>query len=98
MKHSIRGAINTVDGALIIIAEINKYQLWRLVTADSMDNDGNDAFTFEAWVNVEADKVALFDGLKPFVDTWGGWIDWHECSHDEATTHPCVISETYTGG
>lgn len=98
MKYSVRGAINTVDGALIIIAEINKYQLWRLMTADAMDNEGNEAFTFEAWVNTEIDKTLLFDDLKPFVDQWGGWIDWHECTHDEPHPQPCVIAEMYPGG
>lgn len=98
MKFSVRGAINTVDGALIIIADINKYQLWRLVTADSMDQSGADAFTFEAWVNTETDKTGLFGDLKPYVDRWGGWIDWHECTHDEATAQPCTIAEEYRGG
>lgn len=97
MKYSVRGSILTVDGVPIIIAAINAYPLWRLLTADSQDDAGNDVFTFEAWVNVEADKTALFADLKPYVDTWGGSIDWHECSHDEATARPCVISETYTG-
>ncbi|MGO4181208.1 hypothetical protein AB4Z17_08510 [Paenibacillus sp. TAF43_2] len=95
MKNSIRGEIHTVDGALIIIAEINKYQLWRLITAEIMDDMGANNFTFEAWVNNEADKTALFDNLKLYVDKWGGWIDWHQCTHDEPTAQPCVIEEEY---
>lgn len=55
-------------------------------------------FEFEAWVDNVTDKSTLFDDLKPFVDTHGGWIDWHECTHDELTPTPCVIIETYTQG
>ncbi|WP_424766310.1 hypothetical protein [Paenibacillus sp. sgz302251] len=97
MKYSIRGAINTVDGVPVIVAEINKFPLWRLITADSMDDNGGDVFIFEAWVNTQSDKTTLFEDLKPFVDAWGGRIDWHECSHDEPKSTPCSIFETYTG-
>lgn len=90
MKYSIRGAIRTIDGEALIVATINNYTLWRL---DTSSVDGT--FTFEVWVNTSTDKTALFDDLKPFVNTWGGSIDWHECSHDEATPKPCAISETY---
>lgn len=96
MKHSIRGLIPTVDGALIILATINKYFLYNLKVANSMTAAGEDAFEFEAWVNTDEEKVALFDDLKPFVDRWGGSIEYHACTHDEAFHLPCVITETYT--
>jgi hypothetical protein len=97
MRYSIRGSIRTQDGEPIV-ADINRFSLWRLVTADEMDEEGYAVFTFEAWVNTESDKTALFDLLKPHVDTHSGAIDWHECTHDEPEHIPCVIIETYTVG
>ena len=93
MKYSIRGIIHTVDGSGAV-ALINQYVLWRLVTAETNNGD----FTFEVWLNSEADKTALFNNLKTFVDTYTGSIDWHECTHDEVISSPCVIVETYSGG
>lgn len=89
-KFSIRGTFPIADGSPVV-AEINKYVLWRLVTGQI------DAFTFEAWVNTSNDKTALFNDLKPFVDAYGGSIDWHECTHDEPDPRPCEIEETYEG-
>lgn len=91
MKYSIRGSLNTTDGTGIVNT-INNYSLWRFVTGT------NETFTFEAWVNSEIEKNALFASLKPYVDTLTGSIDWHECSHDETTQQPCVIAETYVRG
>ncbi|OME86912.1 hypothetical protein BK120_08290 [Paenibacillus sp. FSL A5-0031] len=91
MKYSVRGTLNTADGTPIVAA-INKYVLWRLVTEHSATE-----FVFEAWVNAETDKATLFNELKPYVDTHGGVIDWHVCSHDEITSAPCIIAEEYRG-
>lgn len=96
LKYSVRGLVPIADGN-DIVATINSYTLWRLVTQDSQDEQGGDLFTFEAWVNTEADKTTLFNDLKPFVDIHGGSIDWHECTHDELVSRPCIISETYAG-
>lgn len=91
MKYSIRGNMLLSDGSAIV-GVLNKYSLWRLIT------NQDELFTFEAWVNTEAEKDALFNNLKPFVDAYGESIDWHVCTHDESIPAPCVISETYTGG
>jgi hypothetical protein len=94
MKYSVRGEIpnlsDAADANLLVI--INNYFLYQLVTKVVSGTR-----TFEAWVNYLPDKNGLFNDLKFFVDQCGGWIDWHECSHDEAVSQPCVISETYTG-
>lgn len=97
MRYSVRGAI-PIDDSQSLVAAINSYQLWRLITALEVDEELGDAFTFEAWVNSEDDKTSLFNQLKPFVNTHGGWIDWHVCTHDELTRRPCAIAETYTQG
>ncbi|WP_262677018.1 hypothetical protein [Paenibacillus sp. J5C2022] len=81
-----------------IIDVINDYTLWRLISDNTQDEQGIPLFTFEAWINSAADRVALFDRLKPYVDGHGGRIDWHECTHDEPNPQPCVIVDTYRGG
>lgn len=91
MKYSIRGNMNLTDGSGIVDV-LNKYTLWKLDT-----NQTADIFSFEAWVNTVEDKDALFNELKPFVDVSGEVIDWHECSHDEPISTPCVIAEEYRG-
>lgn len=96
MRFSIRGAIHTQDGDPIV-TDINRFALWRLVTANEMDGE-YPVFTFEAWVNSLADKNALFTLLKPHVDEHTGAIDWHVCSHDEPVSQPCSIAETYQRG
>lgn len=78
-----------------VVSLINNYTLWKLDTSQSVDELGIDIFTFEAWVNTISDKDNLFNELKPFVDQYGELIDWHECSHDEIISQPCVISEEY---
>ena len=98
MKYSIGGNIFTSDGADIVNI-INDYKLWKLTITNSKDNVTSlDVFDFELWVNNELDKNNLFDDLKPLVDVNGGYINWHECSHDEEVFKPCVIVEEYKGG
>ena len=97
MKHSIRGNIRTTDGSPIV-ADINRFELWHFVPKLIVDEEGYTVFSFEAWVNSESDKNALFTMLKPHVDTNTGAIDWHVCSHDESVSQPCSIVETYQRG
>lgn len=78
-----------------VVSLLNNYDLWRLITNQSVDELGNDIFTFEAWLNTLLDKDNLFNELKPFVDQYGEVIDWHECTHDEVNSQPCVIQEEY---
>ena len=96
MKYSIRGNLRLADGTGVNDV-LNQYTLWRLITNQGVDEEGNDLFTFEVWVNTIEDKDSLFNELKPYVDQYGESIDWHECTHDEATTQPCVIAEVYRG-
>jgi|GEM_PF-5565392 len=97
MKYSIRGQIKVANGDAII-AVINDYQLWRLVSDSIIDETEASLFVFEAWVNTDADKTRLFDDLKPFVDAnSGSYINWHLCSHDEQVTKPCEIIEEHRG-
>lgn len=91
MKYSIRGQLSTND-VTPVVNLINKYILWRFITTSE-----DDLFNFEAWVNTEADKNALYLALKPYVDELGEVIDWHICSHDEEVSQPCVIAEEYRG-
>ena len=96
MKYSIRGNLSTSDESNIV-SLLNRYILWRLVTKTTKDENDQDIFTFEVWVNTIDDKDSLFNALKPFVATSDEVIDWHECTHDEAISLPCVIAETYRG-
>lgn len=84
--------MNITDGEPIINV-LNNFTLWNLKARE----DG-ESIAFEAWVKTEEEKTALFEALKPFVDEYGESIDWHECTHDEAVSQPCVIMETYTRG
>jgi len=97
MRYSIRGAIRTSDGAPIV-ADINRFTLWRLVTANDTDYEDYPSFTFEAWVRTASDKDALFTLLKAHVDEHTGAVDWHECTHDEPGPQPCMIVEEYRVG
>jgi len=98
MKLSVRGHTYVSDGSEIIDT-INNYKLWRLVSESGKDTTtSNNFFYFEAWLNTEEDRTSLFNDLKPFIFNYGGWIDWHKCTHDEANSEPCVIEETYRGG
>jgi alpha-mannosidase len=96
MKYSIRGNLAMADGAHVV-SLLNDYILWRLITNQSVDEEGAERFTFEVWLNTVEDKNSLFESLKPFVDEYGEVIDWHECTHDEAVTKPCVIADEYRG-
>jgi len=95
MIYSIRGSIHTADGTDILNA-INQYTQWQPVVYGVEDT----VFMFESWVLTMMDKDMLFNDLKPFVDTHGGSIDWHDCCHDEEPSmqRPCVIAETYSIG
>lgn len=94
MKYSISGRICCSDGT-DIINTINKYSLWRLIANNSYE-DSIEHYTFEVWVNLETDKTNLFEELKSFVHNHSGEISWHECTHDEKLSKPCLIVETYT--
>lgn len=94
MKYSIRGNLSLTDGSSVVNV-LNNYSLWRLITSQTVDENNKDLFIFEVWVNTSTDKNNLFNQLKPFVDQYGELIDWHECTHDEVTQSPCVISEVY---
>ena len=97
MKYSIRGNLNMSDGSPVV-ALLNKYVLWRLETRQTAGENEQDNISFEVWLNTETQKNGLFNELKSYVDEYGEMIDWHECTHDELISKPCVISETYTGG
>lgn len=98
MKYSIKGNLNLSDGSNVI-ALFNTFTLWRLYADNTTDRRTQEQkFTFEVWVNTEAEKTALFNALKPFVDQYGEEIKWHECTHDEPIHTPCVPVEIYTGG
>lgn len=94
MKYSIRGNLRLADGSNVV-SLLNGYELWRLITNQSVDEEGNELFIFDVWLNTVQDKDSLFSELKPFVDEYGEVIDWHECTHDEVVSQPCVISEEY---
>lgn len=96
MKYSIRGSseLHYEDS---IVQIINQYPLWRLITKQSKHIlTGLVSFTYEAWLNTEADKDRLFNEIKLFVEQSKGTVSWHECSHDELSSSPCVIAEEYT--
>lgn len=97
MKYSIGGSIFTSDETGIVDV-INNYKLWRLTVANERDSVTNlNIFNFEAWVNTELDKNSLFADLKAIIDNNNGQINWHECTHDEEISTPCVIAEEYRG-
>ena len=97
MKYSIRGSLNIEDESSVIEI-INQYVLWRLTTKrDKILLTEDERFTFEVWLNTVEDKDKLFNKLKSIVDEYGEIIDWHECSHDEEVSRPCVIAEEYRG-
>lgn len=97
MKYSIRGNLNKNDTSEVITL-LNEYKLWKLKTSQSLNNDENEDFIFEVWLDTVEEKNSLFNALKPFVTESGELIDWHECTHDEEISLPCVIAEVYTRG
>jgi hypothetical protein len=91
MKYSIRGNLHNTEGETVIPV-LQSYTAWRLTIDQDWDNY---TFIFEIWLASEEDKNALFEELKPFVDEFTGFIDWHECTHDQRYKQPCVIQEEY---
>ena len=92
MKYSVRGNLNMSDGASVVTL-LNTFTLWKLETKQSESK-----FRFEVWLNTIQEKSHLFEQVKMYVDSYGGLIDWHECTHDEDVSRPCVIAEIYTQG
>ena len=91
MKYSIRGNLHNTEGETVI-SVLQSYTAWRL----TMDQDWDtNTFIFEIRLSLETDKTALFEELKPFVDEFTGFIDWHECTHDQRYKTPCIIIEEY---
>lgn len=97
MKKSIRGNLKAQaqTDKEAIVADINKYLLWKLDTQEVTDEDGNTSFSFEAWVENDTDETKLFTDMKRHADKLKGNIDRHDCTHDEHKKKPCVIAETY---
>mgnify|MGYP005753696265 CR=1 FL=1 len=95
MKYSIRGELNK-NSENSIVTLINQFSLWRLIT-NTVKTEGSEeeCFSFEAWVNTPEEKDEMFQNAKLQVDIYGGWVDWHECYHDESNSPPCNIAETY---
>ena len=96
MKYSVRGILRNIDEEEVVEI-LNTYNLWRLHTGQYTNENSQDEFTFEVWLNTIEEKTSLFDRLKSYVDTHGEQIDWHECTHDEEISRPCVIAEEYRG-
>ena len=87
MKYSIRGDMEMANKDAIVPL-LNQYQLWRLIVKK---------YSFEVWLDTKEDKNALFNELKQYVINPEEVIDWHECTHDEEFSKPCVIVEEYRG-
>ena len=86
------------DGASVV-ALLNSYNLWQPSEPKQfIDRNGVNIFNFEVKLNTAEEKDSLFNALKAYVNEFSGWIDWHECRHDEFSPAPCVIVETYTQG
>lgn len=98
MKKSIRGNLKAQSQAdkEAIVTDINKYLLWKLDTQEVTDEDGNTSFSFEAWVENDADESKLFTDMKRHADKLKGNIDRHDCTHDETDKKPCKLAEIYT--
>lgn len=94
MKYSIRGTIHNTEGESIAPV-LQSYTAWRLVMENSWD-DGS--FIFEIWLSTSEESGSLFEELKPYIDEYGGSIDWHVCTHDQRIKEPCTIEETYSVG
>jgi hypothetical protein len=71
---------------------LQSYQAWKLNPDQDWDTN---TFLFEIWLAEETDKTSLFEELKPFVDEFTGFIDWHTCTHDQRYKEPCVIAKEY---
>lgn len=80
-----------------VVALLNTFTLWRLETKQAFNRQNKDIFTFEVWLNTAQEKTHLFEQPKLFVDAYDESINWHECTHDEFVSIPCVLVETYGG-
>lgn len=96
MKYSIRGILKLTDEQSAITL-LNSYQLWKFKSSRSKDGKDETGFYFEVWLNSLSEKDSLFNDLKSLVNESWEFIDWHECTHDETVSTPCVIAETYRG-
>jgi hypothetical protein len=99
MKKSIRGNIKAKTQAdkESIVADINKYLLWKLDTQGVIDEEtGEESFAFEAWVENDQDESKLFTDMKRHADKHKGKLDRHDCTHDEKEKKPCKIAEEYS--
>lgn len=94
MKYSVKGSLRTTD-ASVLMATLGKYTS-DISSSQHTDPEGHAVLIFEAWVASTEDKTAMFEDLKPLVDMFGEAINWHECSHEETVSRPCVIRETYS--
>lgn len=97
MKKSIRGNLKaqTDTDKQAVVTDINKYLLWKLDTQEVTDEEGNVSFSFEAWVENDADESKLFTDMKRHADKLKGNIDRHDCTHDEKDNKPCELTESY---
>lgn len=97
MKKSIRGQLKAQTQAdkEAIVADINKYLLWKLDTQDITEEDGSTSFAFEAWVENATDESKLWTDMKRHADKLKGKLDRHDCTHDEAIKKDCKLSEEY---
>lgn len=94
MKYSIRGVFYSDEAYAATEPVFASYVLENIYRESRFEDAG---FTFSTIAFDEHNKTELFEALKPFIDTFGGWMDWHFCSHGELEQSPCVIVETYAG-
>jgi hypothetical protein len=74
MKKSIRGNLKTKTQAdkEAVVADINKYLLWKLDTQEVVDIEtGESTFTFEVWVENQSDESKLWNDMKRHADKQG---------------------------
>lgn len=64
------------------------------------DEDGSWVLFAETWLDTSMvqERLDIFNKFKTFVTNNGGYVDWHECSHDAEPKTPCLISESYVRG
>ncbi|WP_413305748.1 hypothetical protein AA0X95_04315 [Bacillus sp. 1P10SD] len=91
MKYSIRGNLHNTEGETVIPV-LQSYTAWRLTMKQDWDEN---IFIFEIWLAEETNKTSLFEEIKPYVDEFTGFIDWHTCTHDQRYKKPCMIQEEY---
>jgi hypothetical protein len=92
MRYAIFGVVQpTIDDMELFDVVIEDVEDTFLVVKSL-----NESVMFKLWVETEEQKDIMFEDLKELIDTTGGTISWHECSHWEAVNTPCVIAESYT--